>query len=305
MRKLRVLAASAATLATAGLLVSAPLAAHAVAPGTSAVAVTGTNHQIYYYQSDTRTFVSLGGATIAAPAVMVSPTNVVYVVVIGSNKHLYVRKANFPDTWRRADGPTTACGQPGVAMDPRSSAPLTAVLGCRGNNGALYASTATFTDGQDPVWSTFTNLGGAITGGPAIAYTGSPPTATFYVTGVASPPTPNVYSRTSTTGYVKVSNYSCASVPAVSVNTTTFAFACRLQRGVPFVAINGVGRALTDGRFLRTPAIVASATADMVTLYGEGSNGALYERVVAPTLGSFRSDGGALLAGAGAASFRR
>lgn len=304
MRKLRTLAASAATLVTAGLLASAaPLAAHAVTPGASIVVVAGTNHQIYYYQSDTRTFYSLGGQTNGTPVVMVTPSNRAYVLVTGTDRHLYIRTTSASDAWSRVDSPTTACGQPGLAMiSGTANGPITAVVGCPGSSGALYASTASFTDGQHPMFTTFMNLGGQITGGPAIAARSG--IATFYVTGAAPYPARNVYYRTMTSGYTLL-NYSCTSVPAVSVNSTTSAlyFTCRQQHGLPAYSVNnGPLMPLPDGHLLRTPAIAASSTGT-VTIYGEGTTGKLYERVVLPTLGAWREDGGALLAGAGAATF--
>lgn len=304
MAKLRALAASAAAVATAGLLASAPVAAHAaVTPGASVVAVAGANHVIYYYQTDTRTFYSLGGQTNGTPVVMVTPGNVVYVLVTGTDRHLYVRTTSASDSWQRADTPTTACGQPGLAMTSGTAGgTITAVVACRGSSGALYASSTSFTEGSHPMWTTWVGLGGQISGGPAVAAPNG--TATFYVTGNVPYPAQNVYYRTLTTGYALLP-YSSTSNLGAAVNDATqdVYLVWRLQHGLPAYSMNnGAVNQLPDGHLVRTPGISASSTG-VVTIFGQGTTGALYEREVLPTLGAWRYDGGSLLAGASAATF--
>lgn len=308
MAKLRALAASAAAVATAGLLASAPVAAHAATPGASVVVVTGTNHSIYYYQTDTQRFTDLGGQTNGTPVVMVTPGNVVYVLVTGTNRHLYIRTTSPTDNWQRADAPTTACGQPGLAMvSGTAGGTIVAAVGCRGTSGALYYSSTSFTEGQHPVWSTFRNLSGQITGGPALAAPHG--NLSFYVTGTAPYPAHNIYYRTLTAGYTALA-YSSTSSPAAAVDPTTgdVYLTWRQQHGLPAYSVNnGPMTSLPDGHLVRTPGISASSSSptapSVVTIFGQGTSGGLYERTVLPTLGAWRYDGGSLLAGASAATF--
>lgn len=303
MLNLRALAAASAAALAAVTIGPAPTAAHAEGDPPTVVVVTGTNQQVYYHLTGTSTFTGLGGATTYTPSVMVTPSNTVYVLVTGTDNHLYVRTTG--SAWQRVDSASAYCGPSAMAMTGASGNSITAVVGCRGRDGALHTSTSTFSDGGYPSWTTLTSWGGQISDGPAIAVPTGGGTPTFFVTGINRPPASNVYAKSSPTGaWSQVGSYSCASRPAVSVTGASTQLACLLDTGAPMYAVNnGAGwpaPAVLSGRLLHAPAIVRS-TSGTTSLYAEGGDGALWERSGLPG-GTWLRKGGALLSGAAAAS---
>lgn len=299
MNTFRALAAVSATALAAALAAFGPSAAHADEP-SAAVVVTGTNSQVYYHATGTTGFTSLGGASAYTPSVIVTPSNRVYVLVTGTNHHLYVR--TLQDAWRRVDAPSTSCEQSAMAVTDASGSNVTALVACRGGNGVLYTSTATFVDGRYPTWTSFANWGGQISGAPAIAVPSGGGSPTIYVLGTARPPTVNLYAKSSpVAAWRTVGNYSCGFGPAVAVKGPETYLTCPLSSGAPMYAVNdgsGWSSTVLSGQLVNTPALVADSAG--VSLYGQGTSGALYERFGLPG-GTWVSAGGSLLAGAAAA----
>lgn len=317
MRPSRSLALVAAGVAAAaGLVLPSPAMATVPscmvngAPGT-VVAVTGSDRAVYYRCQDnpSANFSPLGGFSTSAPSVLTTASNV-YFLVSGQDHSLYIRTLDLP--WTKAVA-SAYCIQPAMAL--KSSTEI--VVACKGGNGQLYTSTTTFTDGQLPRWTTFTSLGGALAGGPALAVVGTVggTTVQYYVVGTNHLPYENnggVPGRFSSIG-----TYGCSDTLAVTSAGTSVYVGCVGQlSGAALYASNAsngdpsgwsVFQSL-GGVLQRVPALVATRDATgalaALTFFGMGSNDRLYQRQISPTASAWTLVGGLLRRGVGAAQLQ-
>ena len=294
-------AARAAQLAIADNAATSPQTVALSGTGDSALlAVTGTDGQLWTRQ-DSQPYAPLGGQLVGAPAVVALPGATGSVptplfVGIGTDRNVYVRTMAKP--WQPLSATPVACVDSLGAVLTTSPGNQTLTVACEGTDAALYYAQAALVSSTLPVVTSWTNLGGVLSGGPAVAAPGG--RVTFYVTGSNG----TVYVRDTSTGYVAMS-YRCQGHPAVAIQGSDQYFACdgldgslwyAINTGVGWPAATSAGGAVTGG-----PGIAADTTDG--TIYVEGTNGGVYDIVVTPggAAGGFVSDGGGVRGGAAAA----
>ena len=264
------------------------------------LAVTGTDGQLWTRQ-DSQPFAPLGGKLVGAPAVVAMPGATGSVptplfVGIGTDRNVYVRTTAKP--WQPLSATPVACIDSLGAVMTTSSGNLTLTVACEGTDAALYYAQATLVSSALPVVTNWTNLGGVLSAGPAVAAPGG--RVTFYVTGSNG----GVYIRDTNTGYVAMS-YQCQGHPAVATQGSNQYFACdgldgslwyAVNTGLGWPAATKAGGAVTGG-----PGIAASTSE--AAIYVEGTNGGVYHIVVTPsgTASGFVLDGGGVRGGTAAA----
>ena len=264
------------------------------------LAVTGTDGQLWTRQ-DSRPFAPFGGQLVGAPAVVAMPGATGSVptplfVGIGTDRKVYVRTTT--QAWQPLSATPVACVDSVGAVVTTSSGNETLTVACEGTDAALYYAQATLVSSTLPVVTNWTNLGGVLSAGPAVAAPGG--RVTFYVTGSNG----TVYVRDTSTGYVAMS-YQCQGHPAVAIQGSDQYFACDGMDGSLWYAVNtGVGwpaATSAGGAVMGGPGIAADASD--ATIYVEGTNGGVYHIVVTPggTASGFVSDGGGVRGGAAAA----
>ena len=294
-------AARAAQLAIADNAGGSPQSVALSGTAESALlAVTGIDGQLWTRQ-DSQPFVSFGGQLVGAPAVVAMPGSSGTVPTplflgIGTDRNVYVRTAT--KAWQPLSTTPVACIDSLGALVTTSSGTQTLTVACEGTDAALYYAQATLVSSALPVVTRWTNLGGVLSAGPAVAAPGG--RVTFYVVGSNG----LVYVRDTTSNYVAMS-YRCQGHPAVAIQGSNQYFACDGSDGALWYAINtGVGwpAATSAGGVVTGGPGIAAAT-NQAELYAEGSNGGVYHIVLTPggTATAYLSDGGGVQGGTAAA----
>lgn len=264
------------------------------------LAVTGTDGQLWTRQ-DSQPFASFGGQLVGAPAVVAIPGSSGSVPTplflgIGTDRNVYVRTPT--NAWQALSTTPVACIDSLGALVTTSSGAQTLTVACEGTDAALYYAQTTLVSSALPVVTRWTNLGGVLSAGPAVAAPGG--RVTFYVVGSDG----LVYVRDTTSNYVAMS-YRCTGHPAVAVQGSNQYFACDGRDGALWYAINtGVGwPAATSAGGVVTGGPGIAATTNQAVLYAEGSDGGAYHIVLTPggSATGYLSDGGGVQGGTAAA----
>jgi large repetitive protein len=267
------------------------------APSAVAVAVEGTNGAMYAQAPQLGAgWHSLAGHIVGPPAVVAppnadgtSPVSPLFIAT-GTNQHLYIR--SLTTGWREVGPVPASClGSPAAVI---IGTKLT--VACEGTNHALYDDSATVTGSGLPQFTTgWTDLGGVLTAGPAVAPVGG--TLTFFALGT----TGEVYTRTLTTGFVE-QPWACTGAPAAALQAATgqTVFACQFQGGGLMEVTNSgsgwaIGPDYLGGSLIGGPGI--AATSQQIEFFGEGTNGAVFERTLSA---GWTSIGGQAINGTGA-----
>ena len=295
--------ARSASLSIADNVPGSPQTVALSGTGESALlAVTGTDAQLWTRQ-DAGPYTPLGGQLIGAPTVVAVPgasgtlPTPLY-LGIGKDHNVYVRTVSQP--WQALSSTAVACVDSLGAVVTTSSSNLTLTVACEGTDAALYYAQAPLHSSTLPVVTNWTNLGGVLSAGPAVAAPGG--RVTFYVTGSDG----LVYVRdTSSRGYVAM-QYRCSGRPAVSVQGSVQYFACTGTDSALWYAVNtGVGwpaASSAGGRVVSGAGIAATST--QASIFVEGSDSAVYQLEVMSSAGPatpFVDVGGAVQGGASAA----
>jgi hypothetical protein len=195
--------------------------------GTSSyvVAAEGTDGALWV-RTDLSNWTSLGGALIAAPAVAALPLTsgspVPLYIVTTTNHTLWERTATT--NWTMLGPAATYCiNNPSAVVT--GSAPGTLTVTCEGGDQALYSATMAVPSSGLPNFSTWTDLGGALGAGPAVAPVNG--VITYFVT--AGFNAGQVWARTAATSWDPLpQNFHCLGQPAAGIaqsGTTTW-FGC-------------------------------------------------------------------------------
>jgi large repetitive protein len=266
-------------------------------PAAAAIGVQGTNGALYVQAPQlTAGWQSLGGQITGPPAVVAAPNpdgaspESPLFVATGTNGYLYVRSLTLG--WQRVGPETASClGSPAAVITGS-----TLTVACEGANRALFYNTAPLPSSGLPAFTTgWTNLGGTLAAGPAIAPVGG--TLTFFALGTNG----HIYLRTLTTGFAE-QPWTCTGSPAAALQAAS---------GVTVFGCHGGGNALWEatssgsgwsspvslgGTLIGGPAI--AATSQQIEFFAEGTSAAVYERTLAT---GWASLGGSVIGGVGAA----
>ena len=219
-------------------------------------------------------------------------------VVVGSDNNLYVRSDS--QGWQLLSSVGVYClDTAGAAVSPASAGGYTLTVACQGSDHGLYFAQTAVTAGTLPQVSSWTGLGGTLTAGPQVTYLGQ--TVYFIVEGGSG----QLYQTTTAGGgYTKI-NGSCIAHPATASNGVTAYLACHGGDGALWYSVNNGsgwgGFVSLGGVLLDAPGV--SLTTTQLTFFVEGSNHALYHRVLpvgSTTAGPYVYDGGVLNYGPGA-----
>lgn len=244
----------------------------------------------------------LGGQIVAPPAVAARPGNgskpvAPLFIATGTNQHLYIR--SLTNGWQELGPVTASClGAPAAVItgNPQSG-PFTLTVACRGLNNALWENSATLPASGLPQFNRgWTNLGGVLSAGPAVAPVGG--TMTFFVRGSNG----HIYIRTLTRGY-SATSWACVGSPAaatVESGSVSYAVFQGIDHGLWQVTNNGSGWGPPvglGGVLIGGPAVAANG--DEPYLLGEGTNHAVWQR---SPFSHWSSLGGVVIGGVGAAN---
>jgi hypothetical protein len=257
-----------------------------------AVGTEGTDGQLWANIGSGWT--PLGGKIGGPPAVVAAPnadgTAAVSPLFIatGTNKELYIRSATLGF---QVIGTAKCLGSPAAVVTGTST--LTVTVACRGNNSALWYSTATWSGTGLPTFSSFKSLGGVLSAGPAVAPVGG--TLTFFVRGGNG----KIYTRTLTAGY-STTPWSCTGQPAAAQGSSSDTFFACAAGGALFEAVNGGAgwspATSLGGSILGGPG--AAPTSEVPDLFAEGNGHTVWER----TPSGWSNIGGSAVGGVGAAA---
>ncbi len=229
---------------------------------------------------------SLGGQISAPPAIAAivgGPASTLqqpYFIATGTTGKLYIR--SLTAGWQLIGPATMTCigGPAALVTGVLPQQPFTLTVACRGADNALWVNSAPLpASGLPQFTSPWTNLGGILSAGPAIATT--PITVTFFVRGV----TGAIYTRTMATGY-SLTPWSCSSQPAAATvlpgASGTAYFACQGPDHALWESEDAGGAGWTPlvsmgGSLIGGPAIAAPTTAPL-QLLAEGTTHALWTR---------------------------
>jgi hypothetical protein len=213
----------------------------------------------------------LGGRTIGAPAVAAQPsgsrTAIPIFVAVGTNHALYVR--TLTRSWQQLSPGATYC------LDNPAAAVIGNVLyvACEGGNHALYVGSTGAPSGELPVIAHFTNYGGVLGAGPAIAAVGGANgTPFFFATGANG----GLYTRTATHGWGRLT-LTCTGHPAAgiaSASTTTYV-ACNDAGRLLYLTTTGNGwgpRTSLGGSLVNGPGVAATNEGVFVLVEGHNRN---------------------------------
>jgi hypothetical protein len=265
------------------------------APPAIAVGAEGTNGQLWVQVPLGSGWHSLGGNLAAPPAVAAAPNTdgtapvSPLFVITGTDNRLYIRSVGIG--WQRL-GPLGGSCLGGPAAVITGS---TLTVACRGTNNALWENSAPLPASGLPQFTTaWTNLGGVLTAGPAVAPVGG--ARTFF----ARSTTGRIYTRTLGSGF-SPTPWTCIGAPAAAQGASIETlFACQGTNHALFEAVNGgagwSSAVSLGGSLIGGPAV--AATSRVPELLAEGSNGATYART---PLG-WTSLGGTVVGGVGAAA---
>ncbi len=186
----------------------------------AAIGVEGTDGQLWVQAPQLGPgWHSLGGKIKAPPAVVAppvtcctagSPPMAPLFVATGTTKNLYIRSVTAG--WEELGPVAASCiGAPAASITGTApSGPFTLTVACRGLNNALWEDSASLPSSGLPVFtSSWKDLGGVLTAGPAVAPVNG--TITFFALGT----TGRIYIRTLSSGYSET-DWSCLGQPNAS-----------------------------------------------------------------------------------------
>lgn len=249
---------------------------------------------------------SLGGQVSGPPAVVALPDDEEipavgpsvpaspWFIATGVNKDLYIRSLTVG--WQKI--PAQCLGSPAAWITTRSDGQDTLTVACEGTSHKLDYQTAGVSGPEMPVFlNGWSDLGGTLTAGPAIAPVGG--VLTFFVRG----PNGRIYTRTLKSGYIERA-WACNGPPAATMQATTqtTVFACQGTSHQLLEASNDNGAAWTPaaslgGTLIGAPAV--AVTSETTDFFGEGADHSVFERT---TAAGWTSLGGAAAGGTGAAA---
>ena len=265
-------------------------------PPAVAVAVEGTDGQLWAQAPQLGSgWQPLGGGIIAPPAVAAppnpdgaTPAEPLFIAT-GTSKSLFMRTATAG--WQAIAAAKCVGSPAAVAYNG------TLTVACRGTNNALFYNSVPWSGTGLPTIpaSGWKSLGGTLSASPAVAPVGT--TLTFFVRGTNG----RIFTRSATTAYVQTS-WGCIGSPAAAqqaaIGVTTFA--CQgtdhalweaTNAGAGWSSAVSLGGALVGG-----PAVTATSQAPGVV--AEGTNTAVFERTAA----GWSSLAGKAVGGVGAAA---
>jgi len=211
-----------------------------VRPNLSVVTVLTSAGRPYARTSAQSTWTALGGVFRAAPAVTRDATGHVYYVGQQSGGLLYVRTSSAG--WRVAS--RSPCADPDI-----SAAAGKLFVACRSSSNHLWAASAAISNGSLPFFGAFTDLGGRLAAGPAVAVVNGVPR--YVVVGSAFDTAGhNLSWRTASTGYHHVL-LACAGHPATAAAGSTVVEGCADKSGAIDV-LRLVGRQIASYRVGRS-----------------------------------------------------
>jgi hypothetical protein len=246
-----------------------------------------------YAKRDLQAFVPLGGALVAAPAVVSVPngnSGAPLYLGVGSDHNVYVRTAALG--WRALDDHPVFCLDDPAAVVTGGNL----VVACQGADHQLYMAQGTVTANAAPLFTGgWQALGGYIQNGPAVAVVPGRGLDIEVVGGAHQ-----IFEYYG--GTFHPNPFYCTGHPALaSDNAGNAFFACHGMDGALYWAQNsGAGwSAATSlgGGLLDGPAI--AATGDGPVFYVEGTDHGLYHR---GTITGYERDGGYVQFGTGAAA---
>jgi streptogramin lyase len=261
------------------------------------VAAVGSDNTLWQ-QQDLGGWTSPGGILLGAPAIVSVPNGNVGAALylgVGGNHDLWVRTASH--TWQPLDDMPVYCIDNPAATVSGS----TLYVACEGGDHRLYSVHGEVVPDVPPVFSrsTWQNLGGVLSAGPAVAAIPGRG-IDIMVVGLNK----RVYEYYM--GSYHADGFVCSGHPALASNPqgTVAYFGCHGQDGALWWSENdGVSNASNwfntaslGGLLIDGPAI--AVTSQGPTFYVEGSDHALYERGLSR---GYRSDGGYIQYGTGAA----
>ena len=195
----------------------------------------------YSRTSAQTTWTALGGTFVSPPAVAVDGAGHTYYVGQERGGLLAVRTARTG--WRVAS--RAACGDPAIAAGGGKL-----YVACRSSAGHLWVAAAAISQGSLPYYGAFTDLGGQLAAGPAVAMAGQTPR--YLVVGRAFDAAGHdAYVRTAASGYERVA-LACVGHPALAVAATTVVYACTDRSG------KRLDRMTINGRRVQTVALAMS-----------------------------------------------
>jgi peptidoglycan-N-acetylglucosamine deacetylase len=200
--------------------------------GSAAVAAEGTDGAMWAQAPQLPSgWQSLGGRIIAAPAVAAVPqssgVDSPLFIATGTDHSLWIR--SLDENWTSlTPGLFTFClDNPAAVVTGSASAPMLTVA-CQGANHGLWAATVAVPSSGLPSVGAWTNLGGSLGAGPAVAPVNG--VITYFVT--ASFHNGQVWTRTNNTNWEGTSLF-CIGHPAAAIaqgGTTTW-FGCQGGNG--------------------------------------------------------------------------
>jgi hypothetical protein len=249
------------------------------------VAATGANRNVYIRTGSTWT--NLGGRAISGPAV-VNDSGQPLVLVVGAGHKVWLR--TIATRWRRFAASGYCLDRPAAAI---VSGQLHVV--CTGGNHQVYATAAPLPGSGVPRASTWTDLGGRATSGPAVGLVHG--RVTYAVTGTNG----RIYTSTGA-GWSPTPWFSRAAPALVATpgGTTVLAFdSLRGRLAYTSAAPTGGWTNVSSlgGNLFAGPGIAAEPTGPV--FYVEGRNQAVYLRTKA---GRWISLGGVVIDGVAAAA---
>jgi hypothetical protein len=255
------------------------------------IAVEGTDSALHV-KHGTGSWTNLGGVLSASPAVVKMPGGAALYIVAGSDHTLWERT----DTVGWQELSSSTCQDNPAATVVGST--LTVV--CAFSDQALHSAQATLSGNTMPSsLGTFSNQGGVIIAGPAVATVNG--TLTYFVIGTDN----RIWYRTSA-GWGYFTNTGCTGHPAASTYGTTTYLACHGNggdNGVWYSTNSGSGWsswATLGGGMVDGPGV--AATSSGTTFVIQGSGNVVYQNVLSPsgTTTGWQTTGGTATHGAGA-----
>jgi hypothetical protein len=214
----------------------------------------------YSRTSAQTTWTALGGTFLAPPAVAIDASGHTYYLGEERGGLLAVRSSR--SGWHVAS--RAVCGDPAIAAGGGKL-----YVACRSSAGHLWVAAASISQGSLPYYGAFTDLGGQLAAGPAVAMAGQTPR--YLVVGRAFDSAGHdTYVRTSASGYQRVA-LACVGHPALAVAATTVVYACTDRSG------KRLDRMTITGRRVQTTALAMSIAPGVgVALDSDGITATVY-----------------------------
>jgi GH25 family lysozyme M1 (1,4-beta-N-acetylmuramidase) len=237
---------------------------------------------------------SLGGQIAAPPAVAAVPNangttpESPLFIATAPNHELWLR--SLTAGWEELGPVGGLCLGPPAAVVTGSAAPYTLTVACEGTNRSLWETQTQWSGTGLPTFTGWTNLGGILSAGPAVAPVGG--TLTYFVLGT------NGAVWTSTGGGFSQTSWDCIGAPAAATQAASgvTTFACQGTDNALWTATNSgsgwSGAQSLGGQLIGGPGI--AATSGQVQIFAEGADRAVWEWTYTSglfSLGGVVSDG--------------